>query len=46
MIHIRLDEQIHRQLKVHAAESEQSIQQIVEMLVKRFLPSTPGKKTN
>lgn len=37
MIHIRLDDRIHRQLKVCAAQSGQSIQETVEKLVRQHL---------
>lgn len=40
MIHIRLDERTHRQLKVHAAQQGLTIQQTVEGLISRnMVPS-------
>jgi len=35
MIHIRLDEETHRQLKIHAAQTSATIQQLVERLVRQ-----------
>jgi hypothetical protein len=33
MIHIRLDDKTHRQLKIHAAQNDTTIQQLVENLI-------------
>jgi predicted HicB family RNase H-like nuclease len=40
MIHIRLDEQTHRQLKVHAARQGKTIQQTVEGLIHLNITAT------
>ena len=45
MIHIRLNENIHRRLKVYAAEAGMTIQQTVENLIRLRLPSPERKKT-
>ena len=45
MIHIRLNEDIHRRLKVYAAEAGMTIQQTVENLIRLRLPSPERKKT-
>lgn len=37
MIHIRLDEQTHRQLKILAARTDASVQSVVESLIRRRL---------
>lgn len=34
MIHIRLDEETHRKLKMHAASSKSTIQKLVESLIR------------
>ena len=34
MIHVRLDEETHRKLKMHAAASKGTIQQLVEDLIR------------
>ena len=41
MIHIRLDEETHRQLKIHAAQTGASIQQLVEEMIRlKFVESS------
>lgn len=37
MIHIRLDEHTHRQLKILAARTDASVQSVVENLIRRRL---------
>ena len=44
MIHIRLDEDTHLRLKVHAAESRSTIQQLVEALIRRKYSSSRTRK--
>jgi predicted HicB family RNase H-like nuclease len=39
IIHIRIDEETHRMLKMEAASSETTIQQIVESLLRKKFPS-------
>jgi predicted HicB family RNase H-like nuclease len=39
LIHIRIDEETHRRLKIEAASSETTVQQIVESLLKKKLSS-------
>jgi predicted HicB family RNase H-like nuclease len=34
VIHIRIDEETHQKLKIHAASSKATIQQIVESLIR------------
>ena len=34
MIHIRLDEETHKKLKIHAATTSTTIQQLVESLIR------------
>ena len=34
MIHVRLDEKMHRKLKMHTAASKGTIQQLVESLIR------------
>lgn len=42
MIHIRLDERTHRQLKILAARTDASVQSVVENLIRRRLGSDLG----
>jgi predicted HicB family RNase H-like nuclease len=35
MIHVRLDERTHRELKILAAETDATVQSVVEDLIKR-----------
>jgi len=44
MIHIRLDEETHRKLKIHVAESGTTIQQLVEGLVRRKYANSQSRK--
>ena len=44
MIHIRLDEDTHRRLKMHAAESRSSIQRLVESLIRRKYTNRQSKE--
>lgn len=46
MIHIRLDDKIHRQLKVDAAQNDSSIQQLVESLIRRRYANSRARKSN
>jgi predicted HicB family RNase H-like nuclease len=46
MIHIRLDEHTHRQLKILAARTDASVQSVVENLIRLRLdgdPNTSGR---
>jgi len=44
MIHIRLDEETHKQLKIQAAQSSTTIQQIVENLIRKKVVSSESKR--
>jgi predicted HicB family RNase H-like nuclease len=44
MIHIRLDEETHKKLKIHAAMTSTTIQQLVEDLI-RLKVVKPGIKS-
>jgi predicted HicB family RNase H-like nuclease len=44
IIHIRIDEETHRMLKMEAASSKTTIQQIVESLLKKKFPSKRKQK--
>lgn len=43
MIHIRLDEETHRRLKIHAAKHGVTIQQTVESLIHLNMVASPRK---
>lgn len=43
MIHVRLDEETHRQLKVHIARQGITIQQLVEGLIHRKVVTPESK---
>ena len=42
MIHIRLDEHVHRELKILAVKNDTTIQTLVENLIKNRLVPGPG----
>jgi len=44
MIHIRLDHEVHRRLRVHVADLDTSIQAWVEELIERELQTKAGRK--
>lgn len=45
MIHIRLDVETHKYLKVQAAQTDSSIQRIVENLIFQNIAKPQGKKS-
>ena len=44
MIHVRLDEQTHRRLKIVVAQRTTTIQQLVEDLIRREIGGSRDKK--
>ena len=42
MIHIRLDERVHRELKIFAVKNDTTIQALVEGLITNRLATGPG----
>ena len=44
MIHVRLDEKIHRRLKIVVAQRTTTIQQLVEDLIRREIGKSGNKK--
>ena len=44
MIHVRLDEKIHRRLKIVVAKRTTTIQQLVEDLIRREIVKSGNKK--
>jgi len=44
MIHVRLDEETHKKLKIYAAQTSTTIQQLVEGLIRRKVVR-PGTKS-
>ena len=45
MIHIRLDEETHTRLKMHAAESKATIQQLVESLIRHKYANSKARES-
>ncbi len=43
MIHVRLDDETHRRLKIYAAQASATIQQLVEDLIHQKLIKSSGR---